>query len=62
MNNIKNKIMEKDFYSSGYIAHGLMETKYALKELLTHCGETEVSDYHKELFNCLDKAVEILNK
>tara|TARA_A100001201_G_C3915139_1_gene148886 strand:- start:239 stop:403 length:165 start_codon:yes stop_codon:yes gene_type:complete len=54
--------MKNDYYSGGYIAHGLMETKHAIKELLTHCGETEISDYHKELFNCLDKAVEILNQ
>ncbi len=54
--------MENNFYSGGYVAHGLMETKHAIKELLTRCGETEVSRYHKELFNCLDKAVEILNK
>ena len=38
--------MKNDYYSGGYIAHGLMETKHAIKEL----------------FNCLDKAVEILNQ
>ena len=52
--------MKNNYYSNGYIAHGLMETKHAIKELLE--GETEYSDYHKELFNCSDKAVEILNK
>ena len=39
-----------------------METKHAIKELLEHNGEKEISDYHKELFNCLDKAVEILQE
>ncbi len=53
--------MEKknDYYSNGYVAHGLMETKHAIKELL---GETEISDYYKELFNCLDKAIEVLEQ
>ena len=56
---MKNK---NDYYSGGYIAHGLMETKHAIKELLEHNGEKEISDYYKELFNCLDKAVEILEQ
>ena len=53
---------KNDYYSGGYIAHGLMETKHAIKELLEHGGEKEISDYYKELFNCLDKAVEILER
>ena len=56
---MKNKY---DYNSGGYIAHRLMETKHAIKELLEHNGEKEISDYYKELFNCLDKAVEILEQ
>ena len=56
------------YYSDGYVAHGLMETKHAIKELLgmmdqSYCeddGSLLYPDYYEELFNCIDKAIELI--
>ena len=51
-----------DYYTGDNIPQGLEEAKYAIKQLLLHNGETEVSSYYKEIFNCIDKAIEVINK
>jgi len=49
-----------DYYAGDNIPQGLKETKYAIKQLLDYNGETEISLYYKELFNCIDKAIELI--
>tara|TARA_R100001594_G_C4048819_1_gene264641 strand:+ start:1911 stop:2090 length:180 start_codon:yes stop_codon:yes gene_type:complete len=51
-----------DYYAGDNIPQGLEEAKYAIKQLLDYCGEKEISLYYKEIFNCIDKAVKILDK
>lgn len=49
-----------DYYAGDNIPQGLEETKYAIKQLLEYNGETETSSYYKELFSCIDKAIELI--
>ena len=49
-----------DYYAGDNIPQGLKETKYAIKQLLDYNGETEISSYYKELFYCIDKAIELI--
>ena len=56
---------KNNYYSDGNISNGLKETKYAIKNLLkiaTHNNDDFYSDYYKELFNCIDKAIELIEK
>ena len=49
-----------DYYEGDNIPQGLKETKYAIKQLLDYNGETEISLYYKEIFSCIDKAIELI--
>ena len=49
-----------DYYAGDNIPQGLKETKYAIKQLLDYNGETEISLYYKEIFSCIDKAIELI--
>tara|TARA_Y100001937_G_C6913064_1_gene238315 strand:+ start:150 stop:332 length:183 start_codon:yes stop_codon:yes gene_type:complete len=51
-----------DYYAGDNIPQGLKECKYAIKQLLDFNGEKEISLYYKELFKCLDNAIELIEK
>jgi hypothetical protein len=53
-----------NYYSNGNISNGLRETKYALKNILKHYAYVNkeiYSDYYKELFNCIDEAIKLID-
>tara|TARA_Y100001938_G_C7851951_1_gene311250 strand:- start:62 stop:433 length:372 start_codon:yes stop_codon:yes gene_type:complete len=55
-----------NYYSDGNISNGLRETKHALKNILKDYADVYVnkeiySDYYKELFNCIDKAIKLID-
>ena len=50
---------ECDYYIGENVAQGLQEAKYCINQLVP---KEEQSDYHKEIFNAIDKAIKKLEK
>jgi len=46
-----------DYYMGENVSQGLEEAKYYINQLVP---EEEQSDYHREIFNAIDKAIEII--
>ena len=56
---MENKNYECDYYMGENVSQGLSEAKHCINQLVP---EEEQSDYHKEIFNAIDRAIEITNK
>ncbi len=54
---MEEKRYECDYYMGENVSQGLSEAKYCINQLVP---EDEQSDYHREIFNAIDKAIEII--
>ncbi len=54
---METKKYKCDYYMGENVSQGLEEAKYYINQLVP---EEEQSDYHREIFNAIDKAIEII--
>lgn len=50
----EGKKHECDYYMGENVVQGLQEAKHCINQLVP---QDEQSDYHKEIFNCIDDAI-----